>query len=316
MDVGMYNSDHYQVSDMTSASSAYPYYPNCHSHNYTHLHHHHMHHNPPAEILTGFTSQTHITSPTAATINSPTNHSVSMYHEYGLISSDPNFYESDNGTTMVQSYYPNQTNLNEHHGVSNALQHTTPSTIPPPPPPAAPNNDILSDPGPNHVVNTDNGLSYTNLDYMCGTTSTNSLYLHQTDDKSSVSHNYNQGPLTANAESTNVHSQGRLTVWQSPHPNHIHSQQHSSQQHHSSGYLDNSPNSHQIGVNQLQCLQNQPQLNALSAGPNEIHNRDLNNRRDSQIVSQQTSQIQSPQTQMQTYKWMQVKRNVPKPQGK
>lgn len=305
----MYGSEHYQVSDMASTSSTYPYYPNYHNH--SHLHHHHMHHTPTAEILTGFSPQTHASNQTAATINSSTNHPSSMYHEYGLISSDPNFFESDS-SNVIQSYYQNQTSVSD-HGISTASQHTTSSSA------SSSNNDILPESvASTHIISSDNGLSYTNLDYMYGTGPTNPIYLHQTDDKSAIPHVYNQVQSSANIDNSNVHSQTHSTVWQSQHPNQSHTH-HSNHQHHPSGYLENSLSAHQIGLNPIACLQNQPSLNALGANSNGSHNRNLNNRgsggSDSQAATQSNSQIQSQQPHQPTYKWMQVKRNVQKPQG-
>lgn len=304
----MNSENDYQMTDMASTSSTYPYYPNYQNH--LHHHHHHMYHNAPADILTGFAPQTHAPNQTAIGINSSPNSAVNMYQEYGFIQSDPNFYETENNS-ILPPYYHNQSN-NSDHGMSNASQHPTSSPI------SSSNNEIVPESASTHVISSDNGLSYTNLDYMYSATPSNPLYLHQEDDKSTIPLVYNQAPSTPNVENTAIHSQAYPTTWhsQSPqthfqHPNHSH--------HAPAAYLENSMNSHQIGMTQLACLQNQTPMNAniaLGANSNGTQNRNLNNKSDSQQVTpQQTSQIQSPQSHQPTYKWMQVKRNVQKPQG-
>lgn len=299
MDIGMYGSDHYQVGEMASSSSAYNYYPNYHNH--SHLHHHHMHHNPTAEILSGFSAQSHAPNQTAPVIN-PTN--MNMYHEYGITMSnnEHNFYDTD--SNMVQSYYSNQSNPGDHHGMSSSASHqTTPTSA------SSSSNDVLPEPAPTtHIISSDNGLSYTNLDYMYSSGHPNALYLHQPDDKSAIAHAYSSTSQTANIE-TSIHSQSHSVGWQSQHP-----PQHSNHPHHTSGYLENTVNAHghPVGVNSAACIQNQ---SALSGNPNGIHPRTINNRTDP-ANSQQSPQNQPQHGQtVQTYKWMQVKRNVPKPQG-
>lgn len=299
MDIGMYGGEHYQVGEMASTSSTYNYYPNYHNH--SHLHHHHMHHNPTAEILSGFSAQSHAPNQTAPVINS-TNHSLSLYHEYGITMSNPEqtFYDSDSG--MAQMYYPNQSNQSsDHHGISSSSHQTTPTSV------SSSSNDILPETAPSHIISSDNGLSYTNLDYMYSSGHSNPLYLHQPDDKSAIPHPYNHTSPTSNLESS-LHPQQHSSMWQSQHPS-----SHASHSHHPPGYLENPVNAHQISVGQVACIQNQTPL---GAGSNGIHARTLNNRTD-QITSQQNSQNQPQHGQtVQTYKWMQVKRNVPKPQGK
>lgn len=297
MDIGMYGSDHYQVGEMTSTSSAYNYYPNYHNH--SHLHHHHMHHNPTAEILSGFSAQNHAPNQTSTVLNA-TNHPLNMYHEYGLAMSNNDFY--DNDSNMVQSYYQNQSNPGEHHGLSSSSHQTTPTSA------SSSSNDVLPETPTTHIISSDNGLSYTNLDYMYSSGHSNAIYLHQPDDKSAIAHSYNHTPPAANLENS-LHPQQHSTVWQSQQ----HQATHSNHPHHGSGYLENPVNAHQIGVAQTSCIQNQ---SPLGTSPNGVHPRPLNHRPD-QTTSQPNSQNQPPHGQtVQTYKWMQVKRNVPKPPGK
>lgn len=329
MDIGMYGNDHYQVGEMTSNSSAYNYYPNYHnhSHSHSHLHHHHIpthhHQNPTAEILSaGFSPQNHTPPNQTPPVLNASNHSLGMYHEYGITmsNSDHSFYDTD--SNMVQSYYQNQSNPGDPHGITTSSSSAsaasaaavTHQVTPTSTSTSSSSNDVLPETvPPSHIISSDNGLSYTNLDYtMYGNSSghPNPLYLHQTDDKSVMAHAYNHSTQTANIENT-VHSPVHSAAWQSQHP----PQQHSNHSHHAPNYqLDSPANAHTVvNVNQVACLQNQ--ATQLGANPNGIHVRTLNNRSDS-INTQQNTQNQPQHGQtVQTYKWMQVKRNVPKPQG-
>lgn len=338
MDIGMYGNDHYQVGEMASNSSAYNYYPNYHhnhSHSHSHLHHHHIpthhHQNPTAEILSaGFSPQNHHTPNQTPPVLNASNHSLGMYHEYGITmtNSEPSFYDTDSNM-VVQSYYQNQSNPGDPHGITTSTSSSSsPSTAsvaaaaithqvtPTSTSTSSSSNDVLSEPvATSHIISSDNGLSYTNLDYtMYGNSSghPNPLYLHQTDEKSVMAHAYNHTAQTANIENA-VHSPvHHSAAWPSQHPSQQHSNHHS---HHASNYqLDSPANVHNITVNQGPCLQNQ--ATQLGANPNGIHVRTLNNRNDPINTQQNT---QNPPQQhgqaVQTYKWMQVKRNVPKPQG-
>lgn len=289
MDIGLYGSDHYQVSEIASATSAYNYYPNYHNH--SHLHHH-MHHNPTAELLSGFPAQNNAPNQSQAVINS-SNHSLNMYHEYGIVMSnnEQNFYDTD--SNMAQSYYQNQSNA-DHHALSSSSHQTTPTSA------SSSSNDVL--PESAHIISSDNGLSYTNLDYMYSSVHSNPMYLHHADNKTPAAHPYNHTSPTANLEST-THPQphSALPQWQSQHSNHPHP-----------GYLENPANVLPIGVGHVPCMQNQSQL---GGNPSGIHARTLTSRAD-QPASQSNAQNQPQHGQtVQTYKWMQVKRNVPKPQG-
>lgn len=334
MDIGMYGNDHYQVGEMASNSSAYNYYPNYHhnhSHSHSHLHHHHIpthhHQNPTAEILSaGFSPQNHTPNQTPPNVLNASNHSLGMYHEYGITmtNSEPNFYDTDSNM-VAQSYYQNQSNAGDPHGIATssttssspsaaAAAAVTHQVTPTSTSTSSSSNDVLPEAvAPTHIISSDNGLSYTNLDYsMYGNSSghPNPLYLHQPDDKSLMAHAYNHSTQTANIENA-IHSPVHSAAWQSQHP----SQQHSNHSHHASSYqLDNPANAHSVAVNQGPCLQSS-QATQLGANPNGIHVRTLNNRSDP-INTQQNTQNSSQHGQtVQTYKWMQVKRNVPKPQG-
>lgn len=341
MDIGMYGNDHYQVGEMASNTSAYNYYPNYHhnhSHSHSHLHHHHIpthhHQNSTAEILSaGFSPQNHHTPNQTPPVLNASSHSLGMYHEYGITmtNSEASFYDTDSNM-VVQSYYQNQSNSGDPHGISTAVTSSSSSSSPsaaavgaaavthqvPPTSTSASSssNDVLPDAvAPSHIISSDNGLSYTNLDYSMygnGSGHPNPLYLHQTDEKSVMAHAYNHTAQTANIENA-VHSPvHHSAAWQTQHP----SQQHSNHSHHLANYqLDSPANAHNVAVNQGPCLQNQAAQ--LGASPNGIHVRTAMSNRSDPINTPQQTQNPPPQhgQTVQTYKWMQVKRNVPKPQG-
>lgn len=323
MDIGMYgnhashHSTNYQVGDN---SSGYAYYPNHYNHHLNHLHHHHMHHNPSAEILTGFSAHNQCSTPpnTTPPASNSSNHSTSIYHphlyspaaaEYGITTSnlspsEHTYYDNDS----IQPYYQNQPNSNDSpHSqvISTVLHHPTSSS--------ASSSSELPETTTSHIISSDNGLSYTNLDYMYG--QPNAMYLHQADDKSAIPHTYNHSAVV---ENNGLHApQHSSPTWH--HASQPHSQHPS--HHTSTGYLENSVPAHQIGIGQMSCLQNQNSLNALATNTNSVHGRNINASLHSQSDSSQsavqhnTSPVQTQTTQQPTYKWMQVKRNVPKPQG-
>lgn len=292
----MYGSEHtahhssgYQSTESMTSGNGYTYYPNHHHH---HLHHHHFH--PNSEFLS--TYPTHQNSSPANTTppSTSSNSSSAMYHphlysptaaEYGITTSsnhspaDQTFFDSENG--VLQSYYvggqtaSNATNVDQQ-------QH---STVP---------NNALTD---THIISSDNGLSYTNLDYMYGqpNQSNNAIYLHG-DDKSTNNHYNSLGTDSSVGHLSQHHhpivptaSATVATSWQSH------------QSHHSTSYLEGSiAAAHSVAMN---------------CSPGGGHSTNGSTGRG--LVAVQSDQQHHQQQQQQpTYKWMQVKRNVPKPQGK
>lgn len=336
MDVGMYGSDHtvhhssaYQSNDM-GTSGGYAYYPNHHHHH--HVHHHHLQN---ADLLSGYASHNGIPTPNT-TPTSTSSNSSAMYHphlyspgaaEYGITTSNHSpsdhsaYYDSENA--VLQSYYPNQTNANDQQQqqqqpAATPTQATTPlqQSIP-----VSSNSNVISD---SHIISSDNGLSYTNLDYMYGANHTGSMYLHG-DEKPVLSHlPYNsQGSVDGTAV---LHSPQHH---QGPNPmNSVATSTGGWQSHHlpqtNAGFIDGSLTAHQIGLSPMTCLQRPAQMNALNGGNGvrTLHNQPeqtqlLHAAQQSQHQHHHQTQQQTQQTQQQpTYKWMQVKRNVPKPQGK
>lgn len=272
----------YQVaSDMASTSSAYSYYPNYHNHSHLHHHHHHMHNTSP-DILTSHSlpNQSTTTQLTQAA-SSP----INLYHEYGL-TMEPSYYEAE-------AYYGNHSNLNDH------LSPTHQSYA------ATANTNAHSEPTTSHIISSDNGLSYTNLDYIYGQAHP---YLHQSNDKSTASIDYSATSAAVNIESNNLHhsqsqSQSLWTAQQSTH--------HQT----TTAFLDNTAaTNQQMAHQQLSCISNQTTINIMTQTANDLPNTRNFNR--SEPRNNTPNNIQPTNSNSQpTYKWMQVKRNVPKPQG-
>lgn len=352
MDIGMYGSDHtshptgyhhhhhhhHQNSmDMNAAASTgYGYYPS--HHHYPHQHHISLAHN--TELLSGYAniqnnsnnnsnnnSSTPNTTPTSTTSS---NNSSSMYHphlyspvaaEYGITTSngspsEQSYYENTDAN-VIHSFYNNQTTP---ASVDSQQQQHSPSDSSVPQMSVASQaqhsqiNNVVPD---THIISSDNGLSYTNLDYMYGHSPANAMYM--SDDKSSIS-------LASQAfNAANPPNLSDSNIVQSPH--HVSTTTmittasaaawHSHQHHHQSSatnYLDSSSmDAHQLGLTSMSCLQTQAQLNQMRGSVVHALNSGGHNQ---QVSDAQQQTQQGRNTQQPTYKWMQVKRNVPKPQGR
>lgn len=286
----------YQVADMTSTSSAYSYYPNYHNHSHLH-HHHHMHHNTSTEVLSNSSLPNHTS---VAQLTQVSSSSASLYHEYG-ISMEPAYYEPDS------AYYGSHTSLSEHLSSSPAHQSAYSST------PA--NTDLHSDSPTTHIISSDNGLSYTNLDYIYGQTHPNPLYLPQQDDKSAIPHSYNSATPAGNIELNNLHQTSQTALWSSHHS--IQTTQ--SNHHEATAYLENSTAQNpQINhLQQMPCISHQTTLSSIQSDiASDLPNSRSFSRSEPRNNSTASAQAQKSTSQQPTYKWMQVKRNVPKPQGR
>lgn len=142
-----------------------------------------------------------------------------------------------------------------------------------------------------HIISSENGLSYTNLDYMYSQSHGNSLYLHS-EDKLILSNSYNpvnDGLCSHHAPGQHSSPASSSSIAQNAWQNNI-------------GYTDSSTVHHQVGLGSLSNVQNQSQLRPLVVTTGRSQ-------------SQASANALTPQTQQPTYKWMQVKRNVPKPQS-
>lgn len=276
MDISMYGNHHtshptgYQPSDI--GSSGYAYFPS----------HHHHHHQVSENDSLAFNhaNVTPNTTPTSTSSNSSSSH---CYHphlytplaaEYGITAnspSDDNYYESGGGGGVPNFYSSHPSNQSA----------------------------VIQD----HIISSDNGLSYTNLDYMYNQTAahaTNNVYINS-DDKSTIQQSYNIGDdilISTGQNHSHTTATTPSTSWHQ-HRGH-HTEYMDTQLTHHIG-MTTMPSLH--GANQLRQLVT-PNVRLSSHGSPGAHNQ------------QQPQQQQPPQTSQPTYKWMQVKRNVPKPQSK
>lgn len=272
MDVSMYGNHHtthptgYQPSDI--GSSGYAYFP---SH-----HHHHQVNENDSVVAFNHANATPNTTPTSTSSNSSSSH---CYHphlytplaaEYGITAnspSDDNYYESGGGGGVPNFYSSHSSNQ----------------------------STVIQD----HIISSDNGLSYTNLDYMYNQTAAhgNNVYIN-TDDKSSITQSYSLGDdILISAGQSHSHTATATTPSTSWHHQH---------RGHHTEYMENQL-THHMGMTTMTSLHSTNQLRQLVT-PNV--------RLSSHGSPGAHTQQQQPQPSQPTYKWMQVKRNVPKPQSK
>lgn len=304
MDISMYGNHHtssgFQSPEL--GSGGYPYFSGHHHH------HHHMNVAPHPHHLIGQPQsgyQAQIPNNASAT-NSSTIPAVSessnvlytsanasahphLYSptaiEYGITTSSNNspsdqYYESGE----VQTGYYNSGGSN--NGASGGNMSSPGTSLP-----------------ENHIISSDNGLSYTNLDYIAYQQSQGYSMVHgPPDDKSHIPHHYNDDIMIP-AGQTPIHSH--------------HSAGTPTWHHHSHGYVD-SPGQlqHQLNLTSLppNSMQAQQQMNHSLHSPSGIQSAQSTSP-NLQTQSQQSQQQQQQQQNVPTYKWMQVKRNVPKPQS-
>lgn len=272
MDIGMSYGNHsthtsgFQSPDL--GTGGYPYFTGHHHHHHSHAQAHHGYQSNPAPSSA---------PPASSNFNStahPHLYSPSAL-EYGITTSSNNspseFFEASD------AYYSASGTANNGLG--------SPGVLP-----------------ENHIISSDNGLSYTNLDYITyQQTHGNQGFMMQNsvDEKVHLAHHYepHQELMMANSQLHSHHHSGPAS-WHHHHP----------------GYMDSPP--HQIGLNglnniasmQASSLQAQ-QINHQMHSPSGIQSAQST----SPSLSQQQQQLQ--QQNVPTYKWMQVKRNVPKPQS-
>lgn len=233
-------------------------------------HHPHLHHLSQTE--TGYshstTNNTLVSAPiTTTSSNNSSSTTTSSYTHPHLFSPSALEYgittTSTSNNSPTDAYYDNDSG----HSYYNSTSGPSPNAI-----------------QDHHIISTDNGMSYTNLDYTMYNQHNSSGYL-QTDDKSTISH----------------YSIGDEMILSSGQPN---QNTPSNWHHHHSGYLDSSISMSLTGLNAQNQMGHAVVNSVQSSSPGIQHQ------------NQQQHQQQQQQQNLQTYKWMQVKRNVPKPQGK
>lgn len=275
MDVSMFGNHHasapagYQAPEI-GVSGNYSYFP------------HHIHSHPAESDYGQHHSPMSNSTPTSSSSNSST--ANNFYHphlyspsaaEYGITAtsaSDEVYYDGGSGggggSGTPHTFY-------NHH--QQGLQSA----------------NLIQD----HIISSENGLSYTNLDYMYSQAhsgggagisgAANSVYL-QSDEKVSLTHSYS---LSDDVIVSSGQHTGTANTWH----------------HHSGGGEVYSPLAHHLGLGSLHNLQGHNQNRQMDGSPSE---------RISHASTGGHLQQVAQHSQQPTYKWMQVKRNVPKPQSK
>ncbi|XP_037912778.1 homeotic protein labial [Hermetia illucens] len=322
MDVSMYGnpSNNYHSSDV--GAGGYTYFPASSHH---HLHHHnHLQYNAHNQhnLGTNDTNIYHISSSAAGVVgtgcstpnlpnNSNNNNNIinanssnnslittstslgsnSIYHshlysptaaEYGITTTTP---QHPSSSSPSDSYYDNDS-VQSYYNPATGQQTT-----------------VIQDP---HIISSENGLSYTNLDCIYNQsphTVSNTSYLHTADEKISLSsthYNLADDLLVATGQPGQHGTLPSHATWH--HAPHL--------QHGGYSTVDNSL-AHQMGLDTLTTgIPGRQQINALTS-PGSMNRGHLS---PGGTSNQQMSSQQQQQT-VPTYKWMQLKRNVPKPQA-
>lgn len=266
-------------------SGGYPYFSPTSHHHHHHIQSHQMH--PQNAVSSAYVAQVIPNNPTvnpSSAIQSASNSSNHLYSaaathphlysptavEYGIHSSSANNSPSEQYFEHGESYY-NTGNGNSSNNNGSPMPE-------------------------NHIISSDNGLSYTNLDYIAYQQAHgNQAYLHGADEKLHLSHHYNDEIVLAGGQTTLHHPGAGNNPWHHAH-NH--------------GYVEGSGNlSNQIAMPGSN-LPAQQQSHSIHS-PNGIQPSQSTS---PPLQNQQQQQSQQQQNVPQ-YKWMQVKRNVPKPQS-
>lgn len=295
MDISMYGNHHtshtngFQSPDI--GSGGYPYFSAAsHHHHHHHIQSHQMHSqnavsaayvaqvipnnspvNAASAIQSASNNSNHLYS---ASANHPHLYSPTAAIEYGIHTSSAN-------NSPSEQYYE--------HGESGFYNAGNGSA-------SSANNNNGSPMPENHIISSDNGLSYTNLDYIAYQQAHgNQAYLHGVDEKVHIPHHYDE-MLMAGGQTTLHHHGAASNPWHHGH-NHGYPVE-------SSGNLSNQINIATMSGNNLTSQQH------------SMHSPSGIQPTQSASPTLQNQQQQSQQQQnVPQYKWMQVKRNVPKPQS-
>lgn len=297
MDISMYGNHHtshtsgFQSPDI--GSGGYPYFSAGPHH---HHHHHHQMHSQNAASAAYASQVIPNNSPVIATnaIQSASNNSNHLYsaaathpHLYSPTAIEYGIHTSSSNNSPSEQYFE--------HGEGGGYYNTGNGSS------GNGNNNNNGSPMPeNHIISSDNGLSYTNLDYIAYQQAHgNQAYLHGADEKVHLAHHYNEEMIMASGQ--HHHGAGN-NPW-----HHAHSHGYAVE---SSGNLAN-----QLNITAMPGgnLTSQQQISHSMHSPSGIQPAQSA----SPTLQNQQQQQQSQQQQnVPQYKWMQVKRNVPKPQSK
>ncbi|KAG5671692.1 hypothetical protein PVAND_001877 [Polypedilum vanderplanki] len=232
----------------------------------------------------------HLYSPTAIEYGIHTSSSNNSPDQYYDAQSNEGYYVTTNGTA---------TNNNNNSSSNNNNTSSSPET---------------------HIISSDNGLSYTNLDYIAyqqaaaahhNQTQGYNISIQGGDDKLAITHHYNE-ELLLNSHQHHQHATHH----------HNHNATTANPWHHPNTSNHNFMEANVGLVNQMQAIssnnltpQSQIQIQHAMHSPNSIQSSSSPTLQSQQQQSQDSQNQQQQQAQnVPTYKWMQVKRNVPKPQ--
>ena len=317
MDISMYgNHSHtsgFQSPDL--GSTGYPYFSGHHHH------HHHSHHMPPhsnqihTQNSIGYSAAQLNINPNNSSVNAasviPSSATNASNHLYSAASTHPHLYSPsaiEYGITTSANNSPSE----QYYETSDGVYYNNSGST------GGSNNSGNNGGSPmpeNHIISSDNGLSYTNLDYITyqqthGNQAGYSM-IPGADEKIHIPHHFNEDLMIANGQTHHHHhSAQNNNLWHHPH----------------SQYMESPttlPTQLNIAAMQGNPLQNQQQMNHSLHSPSGIQSAQstspsLLNQQAQQQQAQQAQQQQQQHQQQQnvpTYKWMQVKRNVPKPQS-
>lgn len=270
-------------------SGGYPYFSPAAHHHHHHIQSHQMH-SQNAAVTAAYAAQViPNNSPANATnaIQSASNNSNHLYtsgahpHLYSPSAIEYGIHTTSSNNSPSDQYYE--------HGESGYYNSGNGST----------NSNNNGSPMPeNHIISSD-GLSYTNLDYIAYQHAHgNTAYLHGAEDK--VHLHYNEDMIMPNGQTVHHHHGAGNNPWHHSH-NHGYTAE-------TSGNLTNQLNVSTMSGNNLSTQQ---QISHSMHSPTGIPPTPSSPSSQSQQQTQSNHQQNVPQ-----YKWMQVKRNVPKPQSK
>lgn len=281
MDISMYGNHHPTHSSGFQNDLSATGYP--------HYYHHHLqsHQNVPTYAAsTGASTTAAIPSPNPNPNNFYSSAAVAHPHLYSPTALEYGIHTSSANNSPSDQYYDG------HSGNEGYFSTGV-------------NNNSSGSPE-NHIISTDNGLSYTNLDYIAYQQAQAHAGQGFVDEKIHISHHYNEEMLMSGSQNALHHHH---------HHHHTNNPWHTPNNYTAS----NSGESGSLVTNQMQAisgnnLQNQQQqIQHNLHSPNSIQSTSPTLQ--SQQQQSENSCSQQQQQAVPTYKWMQVKRNVPKPQS-
>lgn len=286
MDISMYGNHHPTHSSGFQndlSATGYPHY----------YHHHLQHQNVPSYAAsTGATATAAIPSPSANPNN--TNHfystsAVAHPHLYSPTAIEYGIHTTSSNNSPSEQYYE--------HGAADGYFATGGVT-----------NNSGGSPE-NHIISTDNGLSYTNLDYIAyqqAQAHAAGAGQGYVDEKIHISHHYNEEMLMSGSAAQNA------ALHHHHHHHHANNPWHTPNSYTGSGGGESGA----LVANQMQAISGNNLQNQQQQIQHNMHSPNSIQSTSPTLQSQQQAEGACSQQQaVPTYKWMQVKRNVPKPQS-